>query len=334
MAESEIEFDVPSTPALLDPVLSMFQLPLRAIVHPLGYTVEIATNSPQVVACAKESWGHFQKAFSEPTIQIQIGVLEGSSEECPPIPVCRARDNLVVAIADAENFTVCDLRRGFGFGWVTRSTVADADYFRYYLLEAMVWTMVKSLYLTPLHGALVKFAERGVLLCGDAGAGKSSLAFACARNGWTFLSDDSGCLIRSRRDRLVVGNPYKIRFREEGIELFPELKSQRVAPRPTGEMSIEVNTASMPEISTALMGVVDYIVFLNRRQPDPPCLVPLPKEIALNWFESIISFGERALREAQTASLQRLIEVPIYELRYGDLDWARNRLEALVREDI
>src|SRR4029077_5099751 len=113
------------------------------------------------------------------------------------------------------------------------------------------WTLLKSLYLTPLHAAFVSLAGRGVLLCGDAGAGKSSLAFACARSCWTFLSDDSGCLIRSGSDRLVVGNPYQMRFREAGIDLFPELRNRRATPRPTGELAIEIDTASMPEITTA-----------------------------------------------------------------------------------
>ena len=334
MAESEIETEVPSTAAIVDPVLSAFELPLRAIFHPLGFTVEIATNSHEVIASAEESWGHFQKSFSEPPMQLQIGVLQGGSDDCPPIPVCRGRANLLVTIADPENLTVCDMRRGFAFGWVTQAAVANRAYFRYYLLESTMWVLVQSLYLTPLHAALVQLEGRGVLLCGDAGAGKSSLAFSCARSGWTFLSDDSSYLVRNRNDRLVLGSPYQMRFREAGIKLFPELKKHRVTPRPTGKMSIELSTASMPEIATALTCTVDYIVFLNRREPARPCLGPFPKETALPWFEGVISFGERDVREAQAASLQRLLAVPIYELRYRDLDWAVNRLEALVREGV
>lgn len=332
MAESNIETAVPTTPETIDPVLSAFELPLRATFHPLGFTIEIATNSTEVIASAEQSFGHFQKVFSEPPIQLRIGVLEGSSKDCPPIPVCRARRNLLINIADPQNFTVCDLRQGFAFGWVTKAAVADRAYFRYHLLEGTVWTLLKSLYLTPLHAACVKLADRGVLLCGDRGAGKSSLSFACARRGWTFLSDDSGCLIRNRSDRLVVGNPYQIRFRESAIELFPELMNHRITARPTGEMAIELTTASMPEIATALTGAVDYIVFLNRKESGPPGLATFSKEIALPWFEKVICIGERDVREAQGASLRRLLAVPIYELRYRDLDWAVNRLAVLVRE--
>jgi hypothetical protein len=125
-----------------------------------------------------------------------------------------------------------------------------------------------------------------------------------------------------------------MRFREAGLELFPELKKYPLTPRPVGEMAIEISTASMPEIATALTGTADYIVFLNRREPDPPCLVTFPKENALAWFEQVISFGENEVREAQVASLRRLLAIPVYDLRYRDLDWAVNRLEALVRKGI
>ena len=334
MAESEIEIEVSATPAMVDPVLSNFELPLRVTVHPLGFSIEIASNSQEVIDCANESWGNSEQVFPEPAVQLRIGVLPGGSGDRLPIPVSRAMEHLMVTIADTENFVVCDLRQGFGFGWITQAALADRAYFRYYLLEAAGWTLLKSMYLTPLHAAIVTLEGRGVLLCGDAGAGKSSLAFACARSGWTFLSDDSGCLIRNRGDRLVVGNPHQMRFREAGIELFPELKNQPLAPRPTGELSIELSTESMPEIATALSGTVDYIVFLNRREPDPPCLTPFPKEIALPWFENVICYGEKNVREAQAASLRRLLGVPIYEMHYRDLGWAVNRLEELVREGV
>jgi len=52
----------------------------------------------------------------------------------------------------------------------------------------------------------------------------------------------------------------------------------------------------------------------------------------LVWFQQIICYGEKATREAQSASLRQLLAVPVYELCYRDLDWAVNRLDALVRE--
>jgi hypothetical protein len=315
-----------------DPLLCNSDLPLRATYYPQGFSIEITTNSHEVLAAAEESWGQFHRVFSEPPIRFRIGVTKGNSEECPPVPVHRSWLNLLSVVGDAENYAVCDMGRGFSFGWFTQAAVENRAYFRYHFLECVAWMMLDGQYLTTIHGACVKLAGKTILLCGDSGAGKSSLSLACARRGWTFLADDSTNLVRNREDRLVVGNPYSMRFREESIALFPELKRQRITPRATGEMAIEVDTASMPEIATALVSSVDYIVFLNRRKPGPSHLAAFPKDAALVWFQQIICYGEKATREAQSASLRQLLAVPVYELCYRDLDWAVNRLDALVRE--
>lgn len=315
-----------------DPVLSDFRLPLRGTYYPLGFALEIATNSGEVLVAAEESWGGFQKKFSELPLRLEIGVMADGSRDCPPPPGCRSRGNLLTIVADAGNFCVCDLSRGFAFAWLTQSAAADRAYLRYYFLEAAVSTLLEALYLTPLHAACVQNGGRGVLLCGESGAGKSSLAFACARNGWTFLSDDSSAIVRKRRGRIVVGNPCQMRFRESAVELFPELKKQRVTPRATGKMAIELATAILPEIATQAECQVDYIVFLNRREPAPPSFLSVPKEIAWQYFQQYMCFGEDEVHQAQTASIHDLLTAKVFEMRYQDLDWAVERLDMLVRE--
>ena len=315
-----------------DPVLSYFRLPLRGAYYPLGFALEIATNSSEVLAAAEESWGGFHQKFSELPLRLEIGVMADGSRDCPPPPGCRSRGNLLTIVADAGNFCVCDLSRGFAFAWLTQSAAADRAYLRYYFLEAAVSTLLEALYLTPLHAACVQNGGRGVLLCGESGAGKSSLAFACARNGWTFLSDDSSAIVRKRRGRIVVGNPCQMRFRESAVELFPELKKQRVTPRATGKMAIELATAILPEIATQAECQVDYIVFLNRREPAPPSFLSVPKEIAWQYFQQYMCFGEDEVHQAQTASIHDLLTAKVFEMRYQDLDWAVERLDMLVRE--
>ena len=315
-----------------DPVLSYFRLPLRGAYYPLGFALEIATNSSEVLAAAEESWGGFHQKFSELPLRLEIGVMADGSRDCPPPPGCRSRGNLLTIVADAGNFCVCDLSRGFAFAWLTQSAAADRAYLRYYFLEAAVSTLLEALYLTPLHAACVQNGGRGVLLCGESGAGKSSLAFACARNGWTFLSDDSSAIVRKRRGRVVVGNPCQMRFRESAVELFPELKKQRVTPRATGKMAIELATAILPEIATQAECQVDYIVFLNRREPAPPSFLSVPKEIAWQYFQQYMCFGEDEVHQAQTASIHDLLTAKVFEMRYQDLDWAVERLDMLVRE--
>jgi hypothetical protein len=285
-----------------------------------------------VLVAAEESWGRFRKAFSDPPVRLDIGVIADDSKECPPAPGCRARGNLLTTIADAKNYVVSDLNRGFAFAWLTQAAVEHRAYLRYYFLEATALTLLDALYLTPLHAACVEIEGQGLLLCGESGAGKSSLAFACARKGWKYLSDDSSAIVRKRKGRVVVGNPHQMRFRESAIELFPELKEQRITPRFTGKMAIELATSTLPEIATITECQVDYIVFLNRREPEPPSLRTLPEGIALQYFQQCIFLGDSEAQQAQRSSLDNLLTASVLEMRYRDLDWAVQRLETLVQE--
>jgi hypothetical protein len=321
-----------ATPAQLDPVFSNFSLPLRGVYYPLGFAVEIATNSAEVLVAAEESWGHFQKTFSELPVRIDVGVIADGSKDCPPAPGCRARGNLLTTIADAKNYVISDLNQGFAFAWLTQAAVEHPAYLRYYFLEATALTLLDALYLTPLHAACVEIEGQGLLLCGESGAGKSSLSFACARKGWKFLSDDSTAIVRKRKGRVVVGNPHQMRFRESAIELFPELKEQRVTPRFTGKMAIELATSTLPEIETITECQIDYIVFLNRREPGPPSLCSLPKEIASQYFQQCLFLGDNQAQQAQRWSLDNLLTARVFEMRYRDLDRAVQRLETLVQE--
>jgi hypothetical protein len=316
-----------------DPLLRNAHLPLRAVFHPMGFSVEVVTNSVEVLKAAEESWGHFNKVFSERTVELRFGVIDDGSQECPPEVTYRAHRTLRSIIADQNNFCTCDLIQGFAFGWLTRAAVEHHNYFRYSFLEAAAsFFLIESPRVTLIHAACVKIAGRGVLLCGDSGAGKSSLAFACARAGWTYLSDDLVCLVRGGEDRVVVGNPHMFRFRDSARHLFPELQRESIATRMTGKPTIEFPSARVPEITTADRCSIDYIVFLNRREPDPPGLIPFPRDQALHWFEQ--GFFADELREARLAAIRNLLSVEILELRYSDLDCAVEALERLVVKDI
>ena len=316
-----------------DPLLRNAHLPLRAVFHPMGFSVEVVTNSVEVLKAAEESWGHFNKVFSERAVELRFGVIDDGSQKCPPEVTHRGHRNLRSIIADQNNFCTCDLTQGFAFAWLTRPAVEHHNYFRYYFLEAAAsFFLIDSPYVTLIHAACVKMAGRGVLLCGDSGAGKTSLAFACARAGWTYLSDDLACLVQGGEDRVVVGNPHMFRFRDSAVRLFPELKGESTASRPAGKPTIEFPSERISEITTADRCSIDYIVFLNRRERDQPGLVPFPRDKALQWFAQ--GFSADDLRETRLAAIRNLLTAEILELRYSDLNCAVKELEQLVVKDI
>jgi HPr Serine kinase C-terminal domain len=313
-----------------DPIGCDFSFPLRAVFHPLGFPVEIATNCADVLAAAEENWKLFQAVFPKASVQLRIAVLESTGDDCPVPPTCRGQRNLVMFVAGPQDFAVCDLTAGFASCWLTTTTVRHQAYVRYHFLDAMALLLIESLYLTPVHAACVAFKGRGVLLCGNSGAGKSSLSYACARRGWTFVSDDASFLVRGRNHRVVVGNPHQLHFRESATELFAEFKSRSLSPRINGEIAIELATSMVPEILTSSQSAVEFLVFLNRQPSGPATLRPFSKERALGYMEQVVCYGDRNLREAQRASLVDLLSAEVLELHYSDLNAAVRCLEARI----
>lgn len=309
------------------------ELPLHGTYYPLGFAMEIATNSEQVLLAADESWGHFHERWAEPPAQLRIAVWDGASFDCVETPTVREHWNLLVRVANAANFSVSHMQQGLSSAWVTQSVIQDQGYFRYHFLEAMCWDVLEP-YLTSIHAACLRKNDRGVLLCGDSGAGKSSLTYACALKGWMLLSDDSTCLVRKSNPQVVVGNPFQIRLRDSAVSLFPELRDRRIARRLYGKLSIEVPTAELPEIKTIYESSVDHIVFLRRGQPGPPRLVPLAKETVLPWFEKVIWQSEKAVRDRLKAAFNSLLDKEVLEMHYDDLDSAVALLGEMVGEKV
>ena len=315
-----------------DPLLTSVPLPYEQEFYPYGFLALVASNSPLVLAAAEDSWGGFPRRFSTGPLKLRCLVSQSASGGLPPPPVVRAQRNLFVSVADAENFSSCDLSAGFASSWVTQAVVAAREYFRYHVLEALAYTLLDALHLVSVHAACVALHGHGVLLAGDSGAGKSSLAYACARRGWTYCSDDSSSLVRRGTGRSVLGNPRVFRFRETAAELFPEFSGMGESRRGNGKPTIEVQTAALPEIRTARESRVDHIVFLNRRDATPgrAQLLPVIREDVLARLLCDPWPAELPARQERQAAVRRLAGAEAHEIRYRDLDVAVNCLEQLV----
>jgi hypothetical protein len=314
-----------------DPILAQVNMKFHATYFPLGFPVAIATNSPAVLDAAQQSWGRFTRQFETEPIRLQIGVTETDSHICPPMPICRMRDHLIVNIADGENFTFCDHSQGSGMIWITRAALEHTDYFRYFFLESCALSAVSARYAPGIHAGCVALDEQAVLLCGDSGAGKSTLSYACARAGWTYTSDDGCFLIHGRADRLVVGNCHQFRFRPTAESIFPELHGLPTMQRAgVGKPSIEFPTAPFESIRTSSTAQIKHIVFLKRNVPTQ-VLTEFPLPVARLYMQQVVdTMPYNSAINMQ--SIDHLLAAGVYELQYNDLDWAIHRLTQLVRE--
>ena len=308
--------DLPTN--LTDPYLANVELPLRAACYPAGFPLHVSTNSPDVLESANESWATFSRAFQRPPLKMRVMVQENGA--LAPAPTFRRRGHLFCIVSDSDNFAVADLRSLEGSVFVSAKTAADHAWLRWYFIEAIAYAMLAQRYAVPIHAACVAHNGSGALLCGRSGAGKSTLSFACARAGWTFVSDDATWLLPDRADSMAIGRPHQARLRADAPALFPELERYPECVRPNGKLSLEVPLGEFPEIQTAGRSEVGNLVLLDRGSAGAARLIRIPpNQIVEFLLQDASSYGEEVDRQREK-TVRKLLGVPAYRLRYERLD--------------
>lgn len=326
--EAACKVPVPMPPG--DAVYARMEYPLTRMFYPLGFPLEISTNSQTVLDVATESWGAFARRFETPPMRIQAGVLEGSSAGCPPAPRPRVQQHLFSFVADHENYGVIDMAQGFSGLWLTRQAVEFRGYLRHFFLECAIVCPIATRYATGVHAGCVERNGIGVLLCGDSGAGKSTLAYACAKAGWTYITDDGSFIVHGSDGVVVTGNCNQARFRPSTIAIFPEIGGREITQRAeSGKPSIELSPATLPGIRCSQTATVKYAVFLNRREEVNAPLRQYSKEVVRRYLRQG-RFSPMERMPEHYAAIEKLLALDVLELRYNDLGWALEQLESLV----
>lgn len=319
-------------PVVNDPLMTRVPLDYDGLFYPYGFPVRIRSNSDITLKAAEISCSTYRQKFNFPPLDVRVLVSDSPSPARSEPPVFRSQGNLLTLVADSENFASLDLNTGFSFGWVTKATAEKTEYFRQCFLDVMIYCLLEIRHLVTLHSACVRRNETGVLLAGPSGAGKSSLAYACARRGWTYVSDDASAFLRESNRPVIIGHPHKFRFREPVGQLFPEFNGLKSTLRAYGKPTIEIRTKSLSGLHTADESTVHCVVFLNRQgfSGGEPELIPVSTELAWERLSFSVWAVQLAAFEERVAALERLLELPMYEIRYGALDPAIDLLDTLV----
>ena len=312
---------------IADPLHHLEPLPEKLTCYPLGFPVTISTNSVAVLEAARESWGYYGRAFDTPSLELRALVQSRDAAAFPPPPVYRAQGHLMSIVANRDNYAVCDFHGNFAYCWIEPQVVESRAWMRHHFLEGMVYSTLSCRYLTAIHAACVMRQGRGLLLHGPSGTGKSCLSYACARHGWTYVSDDVCFLRRGFASRMVLGKPHQIRFLPSASALFSELAGRPVIPDAVGEPMMTLDTATLGSFQTSMQAPADAVVFLHRRESGQAEMRPMDREVAFELLLAELPLITQPSYEEQQESLKSLLVGPIVELRYSTLDGAVAALE-------
>lgn len=315
-----------------DPLLSRLELPLRSTLYPLGFPILAETNSPDVLEALQESWGRFEKAFDTNPLHLSVAVSADEQEESLPPPVFRCRRHILSVYGNRANQAACDMAAGFACAWITESTARNRLYLRDAFTDALVYTMLHGLHLSAVHGACVSWNGCGVLLCGVSGAGKTSLAVACALRGWSLVCDDASYLVRNFRGATVIGNPYELRFKRDAARLFPLLSEHESVQRTNGKPTVFARPTDFPGIRTEVRADVQYLIFLNRKEGAEVRLTPVMDDIQERL--KLPRYGDEWMIAEQEECLRNLDRVRAYDFTYSEFDSAEESLRRLVEKGI
>ncbi len=314
-----------------DPLEYMLPLRLEAEYFPMGFPLRISTNFQPALNPAALMWSRFPKLFDQSPMRLKIVVSGDSANSLPSDPpVLRGQQHLLSIVADRANFAAADLDSGFAHICVSREVASDPAYFRYHFLEPIAYVLIAARHIAFVHASCIALDGRAVLLCGSSGMGKTCLAYACARRGWTFLSGDAVAVANTGESHRIVGRPFEIRFRHTAARLFPELAGLPRALRPSGKTDIEADPRDL-NISSMVEGTASHLVFLDRSdQLAATSLHGLSAEEARRELEQGILFGDQSIRDRQGRTLDRLGQLPAARLHYSDLNAAELALRELV----
>ncbi len=133
--------------------------------------------------------------------------------------------------------------------------------------------------LTPVHAAAVALGERGILITGHSGAGKTSTALACVEAGWRYVGDD---VVLIGGAPLRATNLYRsARVREDMIpRLRRSMAGMMSVSTDSGERKAELDIGRLP--SSAIGDAdIDAIVIPRRTGATGVVIAPLRRSTAL-----------------------------------------------------
>jgi hypothetical protein len=244
--------------------------------------------------------------------------------------VLRSNDDLYYLWLDEAGgyVTAIDRRSSRGLLWFTKPDRIASWHIARPLMHAIKGASLRTSW-TPVHAASVARDGAAILVVGQSGAGKTSIAVACATQGWDYLGDDA-VIVRAGPPR-VASLYSSARLREDTFQRYPDaMRACLGVSDDAGELKAEVDMALLRR--PAAEAEIKAIVVPQPTDWSECRLAPLGRADTLRKLMAATRqsmLGDEAAAFAKLAAL--VSEVPCYALTAsGDASALSNSLAQLV----
>ena len=189
--------------------------------------------------------------------------------------------------------------------------------------------LLKRRGLYMVHAAGLAVAGKGLLVAGQSGAGKTTLALALLRAGFDFLADDTVFLSLGKNGLRILAFPDEVDVTAQTLGFFPELRRLTQASKPSGRLKQPIRATSLYQVRPCWECEPEAIIFPQPGKSSRGLLAPMSKPEALVQLVCNVLRTEPSSSQAHLDALAGLVRnCRCYRLQTG-LDF--DRLPELLR---
>ena len=175
----------------------------------------------------------------------------------------------------AENRIRANLGKGFS---------ENPNAIAYGFLRAVFQTFLLPFYrMKTVHAAALARGGYGILMLGDSGAGKSTVALQMQRAGYTLLSDDGPILTIKDSTTYMLSSLDYLHISKNTLELFPETNPFLLPGKSLAGKYMINRQAFQPDSLSNEPTKISHLIRLHRTQIDRPRIIPIGRAEMLKY---------------------------------------------------
>jgi hypothetical protein len=310
---------------VLDPAnrissLAHDSLPLGARFSVAGSIWDLRSNSEGILQAMRETFdqvGGEQQADLHLRFRVDFAVNNAPRWSTPHF---RALDHLYYATYGPCDTMLVDQISRRVIGSFSPAVAHDLRYWKQMVLPVLLGIVSASIGVTPVHCACVVKGGSGLLLGGESGAGKSTIALSLSRNGFSYLSDDCTYLSRTGTGIRAWGLSTPVKLLPDGVSYFPELVSLDPVLSMNGEWVLNVDPTEISNVERCLSCTPRWLVFLERHVDSPTVVKPLSSREAASRLVADLEAMPPVIfdqYEYQLETMNRLVDQECWVVQHG-----------------